>query len=122
MRSFTQTEPSPWPSGLGEVAAVITLSPEALADIHGLRFFEGSDNLDSYDAAAIRLGSGRRLGLLRHRGSPARGTEVHTDSEDDFVEALREFIDAFELGADDLVWARPEVPLSSLRLTGARKH
>jgi hypothetical protein len=116
MSSFTQTEPVPWPSGYGEAAAVVALSPEALATSYGLRFFEGSDNLDDYDAAAIRLQSGRRIGLLRHRGNPSPGTELHADARDDFLDAIREFLDAFELSVDDLVWVRQEVPLDHLRL------
>ena len=113
---FTQTEPTPWPSGHGEAAAVVARSPEALAARYGLQFFEGNDNLDAYVAAAIRLSSGRRLGLLRHCGNPSPGTELHADARDDFLDAIREFLDAFELSADDLAWVRQEVPLDHLRL------
>jgi hypothetical protein len=113
---FTQIKPTPWPSGHGEAVAVVTHSPDELASRYGLRFFEGSDNLDAYEAAAIRLVSGRRLGLLRHRGSPSPGTELHADSKDDLLDAIREFLDAFELNADDLVWVRSDVPLDHLRL------
>jgi hypothetical protein len=104
---FTQTEPTPWPSGHGEAAAVVARSPEALAARYGLQFFEGNDNLDA---------SGRRLGLLRHCGNPSPGTELHADARDDFLDAIREFLDAFELSADDLAWVRQEVPLDHLRL------
>jgi hypothetical protein len=78
---FIQTEPTPWPSGHGEAAAVVARSPDELASRYALRFFEGSDNLDAYEAAAIRLASGRRLGLLRHRGSPSPGTELSSDTK-----------------------------------------
>jgi RNA polymerase sigma factor (sigma-70 family) len=115
MSAFKQTEAAPWPSGHGEAAAVVALSPGVLSERYGLRFFEGSDNLDLYDAAAIRLGSGRRLGLLRHRGNPSPGTEVHTDAHDDFLEAIQEFVETFELEYDDLIWTRDEVPPGRLR-------
>jgi hypothetical protein len=116
MTAFTQTEPAPWLSGQGAAAGVLALSPEALSARYGLRFVESADNLDAYDSAAIRMSSGRRFGLLRYRGSPSRGTEVHADSTDDLLDALREFLDAFELSADDLVWVRQDVPLDHLRL------
>jgi len=115
MSAFTQTEPTPWPSGYGEVAAVVALSPDALSARYGLRFFEAADNLDAYDAAAIRLSSGRRLGLLRYRGHPSPGTELHADSKDDLLDGIREFLDAFELTADDLLWVRQDIPLDHLR-------
>src|SRR5215212_6993960 len=104
MSGFTQMEPTPWPSGHGAAAAVVALSPGALSARYGLRFFEGNDNLDAYDAAAIRLSSGRRLGLLQYRGTPSPGTELHADSKDDLLDAIREFLDAFDLNASDLVW------------------
>jgi hypothetical protein len=115
MSAFTQTEPRPWPSGHGEAAAMVALSPGALSARYGLRFFEGTDNLDACDAAAIRLSSGRRLGLLRYHGSPVQGTELYADSKDDLLDAIREFLDAFELTVDDLAWVRQDVPLDHLR-------
>ena len=117
---FTRTSPTAWPSGQGEVVAMLARSPAVLEASHGLRFFEGADNLDAYDAAAIRLPSGRRVGLMRHRGNPVAGTELHADSRDDFLEAIREFLDAFELSADDLVWIRDDVPIDHLRLAEDR--
>lgn len=113
---FHQIEPQPWPSGHGEAVAVLSHSPEALETRYGLRFFAGDDNLDTYAAAAIRLESGRRVGLIRHRGTPALGTELHVDATDDFLEAIREFLDAFDLTADELAWVRDDVPLDHLRL------
>ena len=114
--SFVQIDPVQWPSGQGEVVAMLALSPEALAERYALRFFEDSDNLDRYVAAAIQLESGRHLGLLRHRGAPLAGTELHADSKDDLLEAIREFLDGFGLAADDLQWVRDDLPLDHLRV------
>lgn len=54
------------------------------------------------------------MGLLR--GAPAPGTELQLDATDDVLEALREFLDAFDLTADEFTWVRDEVPLDHLRL------
>jgi hypothetical protein len=113
---YTQIEPVPWPSGHGEMVAVLTLSPETLGERHDLEFAAGSDNLDAYVAAAVRLGSGRAVGLLRHRGSPAPGAELYVDAGDDYLEAIREFFDCFGLTSGSLDWVREDVPLDHLRL------
>ena len=112
---FSQIDPVPWASGHGDTVAVLSLSSEALPSRYGLAFFDGSDNLDAYRAAAIRLESGRRIGLLQHLGAPVAGTELQADTEDDPLEAIREFLDCFGLTADELVWVREEVPLDHLR-------
>jgi hypothetical protein len=79
-------------------------------------------NLDAYIAAVIRMRSGRMLGVLRHVGSPDPGTEVHADAGDDFVSALREFLDAFDLSVEDLSWMRDEIRAEDLRLTAQGAH
>lgn len=113
---FAQTEPVPWRSGQGEVVAILGVSTDDFATRYGLEFFDGVDNLDAYAAAVIRLGSGRQVGLMRHFGNPVAGTELHVDSEDDYLGAIREFLDAFELTADALTWVHDEVPVDHLRL------
>lgn len=113
--SYTQIEPTSWPSGYGDAIAVVRVAPDRFARAHGLSFFRGSDNLDEYEAALVRLRSGRMLGLLRHLGVRATETEVHADSADDFAAALREFLDAFRLSVDDLAWMRDEVFAEDLR-------
>jgi hypothetical protein len=118
--AFVQIEPTPWPSRYGEAIAVTPVRPELFSRAFGLAFFEGSDNLDAYEAAAIRLRSGRMLGLRRHAGSPDSGTEVHADMADDFVSALREFLDAFDLSVEDLSWRRDEISVEHLRLAEER--
>jgi hypothetical protein len=106
MSSFKQVNRSSWPSGYGDVLAVLDTSIEELASRYSLELFEDSDNLGTYDAAAIELDSGRRLGLLHHHGSPPRGVEIHGDSEDDAEEALQDLLTALALSWDSCLWVR----------------
>jgi hypothetical protein len=62
------------------------------------------------------------LGLVRHLGDPGPGTEVHADTADDFVSALREFLDAFDLSVEDLSWMRDEIAAEHLRLAERGAH
>lgn len=117
--TFEQTGPEPWPSGHGGVLAVLRTTPEELTERFSLRFFGGSDNLDAYDAAAIRLRSGRRLGLLRHRGDPAPGVEVHGDAGDDPEAAVAELLHAFGMPPSWCSWIREARRAEPVRRVGS---
>jgi hypothetical protein len=120
--AFVQVEPTGWQSGYAEAIAVIRVQPELFSHAFGLTFFDGVDNLDAYKAAVIRMRSGRMLGLLRHAGALSPGTEVYADAGDDFVSALREVLDAFDLSVEDLSWMRDEIRVEDLRLTPQGAH
>ncbi|HEY0154879.1 MAG TPA: hypothetical protein VGB92_22905 [Longimicrobium sp.] len=120
--AFLQVEPAGWPSGYAEAIAVVGVQPDLFSHAFGLAFFDGVDNLDAYKAAVIRMRSGRMLGLLRHAGTPGPGTDVYADAGDDFVSALREFLDAFNFSVEDLSWTRDEIPVEDLRLTAQGAH
>lgn len=108
-----QVPPTPWPSGDGDCVATVGVTPEWLADRYHLEFFEGTDNLDDYRAAAVRLPSARMVGLLRHAGAPDEGTEVHADINDDPAAVIGELLQALDLSPDTCTWMRaePAVPL-----------
>jgi hypothetical protein len=105
-----QIEPEPWPSGYGDVAAVLDIPFAALAELHALHAYEGSDNLGHYRAVAIRLPSGRRIGLLHHAGVPDADTEVHADSRDDPSDVLDEVIRTLGLRPTACSWLRRTDP------------
>jgi hypothetical protein len=105
-QGIEQVQPQPWANGHGECIAVLAASPTWLADHYELQFFEGFDNLDDYRAAAVRLPSGRILGLLRHAGAPDPGTEVHADPLDDPDHAVSELLDALGLPSSACTWMR----------------
>lgn len=110
---IAQVQPEPWPSGYGEVVAVLGLSLDALADRYSLQLYDGTDNLDDYRAAAVQLASGRRLGLLRHAGTPASEVEVYADAHDDPDAATRDLLDALDLPLSACIWLRESVPASA---------
>jgi len=110
--AFTQIEPTPWPSGRGEAIATTRVRPELLSRAFGLSF-EESDVLRSREAAAIRMRSGRMLGLVRQRSGSRSGTELNADSADRFMDALTEFLDAFDLSVQDLSWIRDDLRAST---------
>lgn len=108
-----QVPPQRWPSGYGEIVAMINEPFESLVARYSLRPFEGTDNLGDYDAAIIQLPSGRRVGLARHRGDPDPGTEVHADSHDDAGAVARELLDVMGLPPATCTWLRQHVPASA---------
>jgi hypothetical protein len=118
--AFTQLCSATFPGGYGVAIAVVRSEPEEFSRNFALTFMAGEDNLDYYKAAMLRLTSGRTVMLLRHERAPAPGTEIHADVEDDFVAALREFLEAFDLSADDLTWMRDDIPAEQLRPAEAR--
>jgi hypothetical protein len=108
-RAITQVPPDPWPSGYGEIIAMLDMGSESLATRYNLKWFESTDNLGDYDAAMIQLRSGRRLGLVRHHGDPEPGTEVHADVQDDVHDAIRELLQALDLPEESVTWLRDAV-------------
>jgi len=105
-RIIEQVPPQRWPSGYGEVIAMIHVAPESLVERYSLELFEGSDNLGYYDAAMIQLPSGRRVGLVRHRGDPTPGIEVHADIQDNTTDAVREVLQVLGLPNSTVSWMR----------------
>lgn len=103
---LTQVQPTPGPSGHGDAVAVVGVPIDEFAARHGLPRFDGADNLARYRAAAVRLPSGRRIGLLRHDGAPDRGTEIHADSADDPQEVVRELVRAAGIARSSVTWIR----------------
>src|SRR5688500_3529573 len=105
---FQQVQPRPFPSGYGETIAMLEPSPEWLAAQYGLSFFDGTDNLDDYRAAAIQLPSGRMVGILRHVGAPDEGVEVQADAHDDPAAAVDELLNCLGLPPSTCTWLRDE--------------
>jgi hypothetical protein len=119
-RAITQVRPAPWPSGYGEIIAMLDVAAESLAARYNLKWFEGTDNLGDYDAVIVQVASGRRLGLVRHHGDPEPGTEVHADVNDDVRDAVRELLQALELPEDVVTWMREAVVVPEA--AGAQAH
>lgn len=103
---FQQVQPEPWPSGYGAIVGVLETSPELLSARHGLSFFDGTDNLDDYRAAAIQLPSGRRVAMIRHAGAPPNAVEIHADAHDDPATVIDELLGALDLPRRKCTWLR----------------
>jgi hypothetical protein len=104
--AITQVPPQPWPSGYGEIIAMLDIPLDRLAARFSLRRFEGTDNLGDYRAATVQVPSGRRFGLAAHDGAAEDGTEVHADQYDDPQVVLTELLQALELAEDAVTWLR----------------
>lgn len=117
---IVQVQPEPYPSGYGEVAAVLDLNLEDVAERYSLNLYRGADNLGYYTAAAIQLPSRRRVGLLRHEGLPLGETELHADAHDDPDAAMRELLDALDLPRSTCSWLRLSVPASAGNASAGR--
>lgn len=110
---IVQIQPEPRPSGYGEIIAMLEIDPELLVSRYGLELFDGTDNLDDCRAAAIRLPSGRQVGLLRHVGAPYDGVELHADQHDDTREAIHEVLQAMGLPDAVVRWTRDVAPAAA---------
>jgi hypothetical protein len=94
-----------WPSGDSRPIALLGLEPEDLSDSLGIVFEEGHDNLDFYRLAAIQLNDGQQVWLMRHRGTPAQGTEVYADSHADPIAARRMLLEELALPESAITWS-----------------
>ena len=103
---LVQAPREPWPSGYGDVVGVLDVSLESLAERHSLYLFAGDDNLGNYRAAAIRLDSGRVVGLLFHEGGPEGETEIYADAEDEPAEVIGELLGSLALPPTTCSWLR----------------
>ena len=106
---FEQVSDGRWPNGIDKPIAVLRSDPEELQREFGVRFTAGSDDLDEFHEAALRLSSGRPVLLTRYRRSPGRGTTVSVDRLDDATEALNELRSCLDLPMRGVTWISDEV-------------
>ena len=122
-RRFTQVKKGRWPSGIDKPIAVLRAEPDELAARYGLEFHAGSDELDRFREAALRLGSGRSVLLYRYERSPGIGTTVSIDGGDRAFEAFDEIAVALGVRKREFVWISDEAgsgptlfrPITALR-------
>lgn len=91
----------------GSIAG-ISSEPDALEARWGITFQQTHDLLDYIRVAILELPNERRISLIRHRGSPTPGTEIHVWLEDiKSKEVLNEIMEALDLELGELLWAEP---------------
>jgi hypothetical protein len=89
--------------------AVLRLEPTELEEKGSPRFCEGYDDLDYVTFSVLLLPSQHRVALVRHKHSPAPGTEVCVvPDESDILERLAETINLLSLSNKDFSWIHPQ--------------
>lgn len=94
-----------WRPGRFRSLGMLRQSPEELQAKLRIQFSEGYDNLDSLSYAILKTADGKWFTLLRHRGSPAPGTEICVDLgyDVDYCE-LDEALTAIGIPRADRTW------------------
>lgn len=104
--------------------ALIARGPDFFAQRRGIRFEDGHDGLDHYQAAALRLSwrlpgtqrsdAGIFFALLRYRGMPADAVNLLLPetlvSEAEITAATGDVLRALDLEEADLAWRRAQTP------------
>lgn len=114
--SVKQLDAVKWPSGRSRTIAYLRLSPADLDAKYGLKFARGIDDLDHYEQAIVRLGSGRTVTLVRYRGEQEPGTAVEVDSGDNAAAARAELQRTLNLRENDYSWIDRAGATTSSRL------
>ena len=105
MTVFTQLDEALRAGSLRPIA-VLRYEPGDLAERYGLRFTEAPSNLGDSLAALVQTRPGRQYMLLRHADAPTSGTEVlASDQSSDPGGDLHEFLTAFDLSSDAVIWS-----------------
>src|SRR3954452_1333240 len=81
--SFTQETEGRWASGREQIIGVLRSDPDQLTCENHIEFSPGSNDLNTFVQAALRLRSGRAVILMRYTHTPADGTLVLADSLDE---------------------------------------
>ncbi len=90
-----------------EPIAVLDLEPADLEKRLGIAFQQSFDNLDYVDIALLELDSHERFALIRHRGAPSPGTEIHVPHSQASARKLDEIVRQLGLAPADLSWRKP---------------
>ena len=114
--SLRQQPLKEWPKGMLEVAFTVKADFLRLAGERGLEPEYGTDNLDDYDAALVRIDLGRQkhwVGLQAYRGSPSATFNVMVDQLSD--ELLDFLFNWLGITSGTLHWTSPEAELKLQR-------
>lgn len=103
---------SQWPSGDSRPLAILPYDLTELTARYGLRYQEGSDDLDRYRLAAIALTNGEQAWISKHDNDPNPGTVVYVDAESDVADAQSLLLDALSLDREELLWAAPVLAIA----------
>ena len=100
-----------WPDGLEETAFIVKLPIREISRRAGLRFEEGSDSLDDFQAALLRIPKlgcktePRHFVLQAYRNMPGGGINVIPDVPSTLM--IEFIVDMLELRPYEIEWATP---------------
>jgi hypothetical protein len=80
------------------------LSPDELAEKHGLVFGDDEDDLGPLKLAVVK-GSFGIAGLIRYRDAPFEGTTVYVESASVLDSTREAVVSEFGLASSDIGWA-----------------
>ncbi|MBB4681117.1 hypothetical protein [Crossiella cryophila] len=94
----------PWPYYEVTAIAVLAIEPHELTTRAGIQFGDHYTDLDNCKATALTLPSGRQVVLLKHRGNPTPGVQLHGDLAKDQDEQLAETVVFLGVPEVEVTW------------------
>ena len=92
-----------------DLVAIIRQEPNEISRLHKLEFRQSFDDLDYLVFATLSLSSGNKVALIRHKNSPASGTEICVKyNQPNTAVVLQEALRKMNLSQNDLSWIHPE--------------
>lgn len=92
-----------------KLVAIIRQEPSEIKKSNRVTFKQSFDDLDYLIFARLSLPSGNKIALVRHKNSPASGTEICVAyNQQNTLAVLQETITKMNLNFQDFTWIHPD--------------